>query len=114
MKELFKIGDRVRVYGHWQCKREYFNGAITHIGKSWVTVKSDEMVEVTTVHPKQCRRLRPKKKRVKREVTFWMNLYPGSVNYFYDSYDSYEQAKSAASIKCIATVKLTGSYYVEE
>lgn len=88
----FKIGDRVKVYGDvtkTNSTRSHFvfngyNGEVISLHPSgWITVfLSDEHF---LVHPKQCRRLKPKQRRE------WWLVVGGGPNAL--SYDTEEEAR---------------------
>lgn len=58
----FKVGDRVRVYGHSDCARESFGGVVKEIHGAWLKVYSDGG-SLVAAHPKQCRKLVKKERR---------------------------------------------------
>lgn len=69
-REPFKIGDRVRAYGHWPLvhKGGCYTGKVcaSDSPESWGTgllIQLDDDESFLTVHPKQCRRLVKKKRR---------------------------------------------------
>jgi len=115
MKQPFKIGDRVRVYGYFRDETlKEVEGVIYDIRAKtgWITIQRGN--DYFHAHPKQCRRLKHKKKRVKKTVERWMNLYPPTSQYLDGYYSSELFANNSARSERIACVKLTGSYYVEE
>lgn len=76
----FKVGDRVAVYGHFRVSGEmrpdYLRGdrglVTCVIADDEITVCLDSGVE-NEVHPKQCRKLKPKKKPLRVEgVCYWI------------------------------------------
>lgn len=84
MKKPFKVGDRVRIY----CAIEPFTGAIDSVFPSeCLLIHVDDIFtgglninKQRIAHPKQCRRLKPKKKKEKMRV--WLNEYSGEINYW--------------------------------
>ena len=78
MKRPFEIGDRVRVYGDWPNVPIHlaFTGEVIEANKGqaakypgFIEVKVDGHPGLSImVHPKQCRRLRPKPKPEKKEA----------------------------------------------
>ncbi len=68
MKKPFAVGDRVRVYGHKAF--DWKDTIATVVTRHGDTLSDPDFIEVRTgpglrvlVHPKQCRRLVPKKKK---------------------------------------------------
>jgi len=110
MKEPLKVGDRVRVYDS-TC---VIIATITEYNGASILWAKDENGVVCDWYVKQCRRLRPKKKRVKKTLVRWIAAYAdGKTSVFAN--DTKEQLiNETTHVGRIACVKLTGSYYVEE
>lgn len=79
-----KIGDRVRVYGPGWCnKRDDWHEPLGYDGFMWCGVvkscdnnfahvfpDSEQNADTLAVHPKQCRKLKPKQKKEPRRLFF--------------------------------------------
>lgn len=82
MAKDLKVGDRVRVYGSSQTGWISFNqgdefkdGIVIRVYDCYVQVEVGKGVDAT-FHPKQCRRLKPKVKKVdKPPKEVWVNWY---------------------------------------
>ncbi len=69
-KTPLAVGERVRVYGWFEDKDTVGTGVVVKSGKSlWVDLENGGWVY--PVHPKQCRRLKPKNPR--RSVWIYIN-----------------------------------------
>lgn len=104
----FKVGDRIKAYHH----------NITHVGivdaitENGLLVLQDKLGVKTYAHAKQCRKLKPKKRKATKTIERWVNVYPdGSSG---GGHLTREGADSSASSTRITCVKLTGTYEVEE
>lgn len=78
-KEPLKVGDRVRVYGFF-LNGGYFGqkGTVKERHGAGFRVQIDGGSEMSA-HPKQCRRLRPKKVEVRKRVERWLAEYSGGL-----------------------------------
>lgn len=83
------------------------DGYIHHIEKDceWAKETTCELI-----HEYELECSLPKKK-VKKTVEDWVNIYPNGIRYYYYSK---ERADEAADKDRIACVKITGEYYIEE
>lgn len=119
MKEPLKIGDRVRIFDMCEVTHSVTEdkGKVLGIFGDRLLVRCDTwqntdapMVNGNYFHKKQCRRLRPKKKRVKKTVERWAVITKSGK--FYTTYDTKEDAESHPAFKY--AVKLTGEYWCDE
>lgn len=74
----FKVGDRVAAYGIYEdCSTVH--GFVTAVDKSRVWISDGTDIVDYECHPKQCRKLKPKKKklRIEGEVSWlpWEDIY---------------------------------------
>lgn len=95
MKEPFKVGDRVAVYGPDSSGERHefagcmdgYRGTVTDVNPTVINgikVRMDKYGSPTLyMHPKQCRRLRPKRKA--REI--WVNVYDDGKHLGYNCHE---------------------------
>jgi hypothetical protein len=103
----FKIGDKVRVYDY-QFESGYRILKIQEITSTWVFFNEYD----NGFHYKQCRKLRPRKKKVTKEIVAWANVYPRDHYAFHKAKEIADQYGDGTNR--IACVKVTGTYEVEE
>lgn len=123
----FKAGDRVACYGTSVdgdhkvfFSTSKFHGTVTHIYSEHCRVLFEKTNTETAFHEKQLRRLKPKKKKVKKEVRGWVNVYKDSNkdHYIGDRFSKTnkdaDDLASGCKSKRLACVEVVGHYEVEE
>lgn len=110
----FKVGDRVRVYGH----ADLTDGAIGVVeeikgrNELWLRVPTtsangiyyaSSAIELYRAHPKWCRKLKPKKEPRR----FWVNVYPGDdVRNVWPTKELADHASVSDRLECIEVVEV--------
>jgi hypothetical protein len=96
MKHQFKVGDRVAVYD----RGKRYVGNI-ECADPYIMVRCDLRCDggvLFRAHPKQIRKLKPKKKKITHEV--WLNLYPNGVGNSYTTKQDADRAARPGIIEC--------------
>lgn len=106
----FKVGDIVRLKGgvdEW---------TLLTVGTEWVNAKHGQMRGNVNFHISEFELVRRPKRKEKRTVEMWANIYPGPLYSLSDSrlvFSTKEAADKQNLKDRIACVRLTGEYEVE-